>query len=605
MTAGETDKPDSGASRTATVPRIAGAGQLAMRARVPGPVLQGLLALAAYLAVFIVGFALPLLRHPGLPQVGQANMDPNFYIWSWRWWPYAISHALNPLYSHQIGAPAGYNLAWATTVPAVAVVLSPVTAVFGSIASFNLTLLLSAPVSGWAAFLAARRLTGRFWAALMGGAVYGFSSYEISHTFAGQPNLTVNMLLPLMLYLVLLWRDGKLGRRALVGLLAVAMAAEFYISIEAFVQMTLMWAAALLIGFAVARPAARQTAARLARLVAVAYVMAVVLALPYLAYALPHYPSGLTRQSARYSLNLANLVVPRPSRVFWLTSLTHYANSLQGFSSAAYVGIPLLVIVLALAVLTWSSRLTRLLVILFVLIVALAVGPHPIIGTKQLGTLPWAPLWSLPVARSAEPGRLILLGYLVLAIILAVWLAAPSSSRLMLAARWILGLSAVAAIFANLLTASSVIVPPASPTPSAASPTNALPGFISAGLYRHYLRPGEIVVVVSDRGNAGMLFQADTNFYMRIAGGFINQTFSTSTGLPAPVERLRHPTPAREQQFRAYVHQAGVGAILVEQAWAAPWMHVFSRMGLHGTQVGGMIVYRTGSGGASGDVKTG
>ncbi len=80
MTAGETDKPDSGASRTATVPRIASAGQLAMRARVPGPVLQGLLALAAYLVVFIVGFALPLLRHLGLPQVGQANMDPNFYI---------------------------------------------------------------------------------------------------------------------------------------------------------------------------------------------------------------------------------------------------------------------------------------------------------------------------------------------------------------------------------------------------------------------------------------------------------------------------------------------------------------------------------------------
>ena len=123
------------------------------------------------------------------------------------------------------------------------------------------------------------------------------------------------------------------------------------------------------------------------------------------------------------------------------------------------MGIPLLVVVLALAVLTWSSRLTRLLVILFVLIVALAVGPRPIIGTKQLGTLPWAPLWSLPVARSAELGRLILLGYLVLAIILAVWLAAPSSSRLMLAARWILGLAAVAAIFANLLTASAVIVP--------------------------------------------------------------------------------------------------------------------------------------------------
>jgi hypothetical protein len=124
-------------------------------------------------------------------------------------------------------------------------------------------------------------------------------------------------------------------------------------------------------------------------------------------------------------------------------------------------------------------------------------------------------------------------------------------------------------------------------------PTDELPAFITAGLYRDYLRPGEIVVVVSGRGNAGMLFQAETNFYFRIAGGFINRSLSTATGLPAPVEMLRHPTPARERQFRAYVRQAGVGAILVERAWAAPWMDVFSRMGLHATPVRGVIVYRT------------
>ncbi len=539
-----------------------------MRGRVPRPAVQGLLALAAYLAVFIIAYAFPLVVHPGLPQVGQTQVDPNFYIWSLRWWPYAISHGLNPLYSRQIGAPAGYDLAWTTTAPALAVFLAPVTAAFGPITSLNLTLLLSAPVSAWAAFLATRRLTGRFWAALMAGAVYGFCPYEVGHTGVGQANLIVIMLFPLMLYLALLWRDGKLGSRAFVGLMAVAMAAEFYIFNEAFAEMTVLWAAGLLIGFAVARPAERQTVARLARLVAVAWVVAVVLASPYLVYALRHYPAGFTKIYASNSLNLENLVNPRS-------------------------GIPLLVIVLALAVLTWSSRLTRLLVILFVLIAALAVGPRPVIGTRQLGSLPWARLWSLPLARSAEPVRLMLFGYLVLAIVLAVWLAIPAKSRLLLAARWILGLAAVAAILAYVPEASRGSVIPAGAPSAAVRPTDALPTFISSGLYRDYLRPGEIVVVVSDRGNAGMLFQADTNFYIRIAGGFINAALSSTTALPAPVARLSHPTPAREQQFRAYVHQAGVGAILVERAWAAPWMQIFSRMGLHGRLVGGMIVYRT------------
>lgn len=562
MTASEADKPGSGASRTATVPRIAGAGQFAMRARVPRPALQALLALAVYLAVFIIGYALPLVRHPGLPQVGQAKVDPNFYIWSWRWWPYAISHGLNPLYSRQIGAPVGLDLSWTTTTPAVAVILSPVTAAFGPITSFNLTLLLAAPVSAWTAFLAARRLTGRFWAALMAGTVYGFSWYEVGETGAGHPNLNVIMLLPLMLYLALLWRDGKLGRRSFVGLMAVAMAAEFYVFNETFAEMTVLWAAGLLIGFAVARPAERQTVARLARLVVLAYVVAIVLVSPYLVYALRHSPGQFTKVQPAFSLNLEDLVVPRS-------------------------GIPLLVIVLALAVLTWSSRLTRLLVILFVLIVALAIGPSPVIGAKQLGPVPWARLWYLPIVRSAQPLRLMIFGYLVLAIILAVLLAIPTKSRLLLASRWILGLAAVAAILAYMPTA------PAGPPSAAVRPTDALPTFISSGLYRDYLRPGEIVVVVSHRGNAGMLFQADTNFYMRIAGGFINRSLSNATGLPEPVVLLRHPTPARERQFRAYVHQAGVGAILVERAWAAPWMQIFSRMGLHGTSVGGVIVYRT------------
>jgi hypothetical protein len=590
--ASESGRPASDASPTTTVPPIAGTGQLAPGRPVPGPILQGLLALAVYLAVFIVGFALPLVRHLGLPQVGQATVDPNFYIWSWRWWPYAISHGLNPLYSRQIGAPVGYNLAWTTSVPAVAVVLTPITAAFGPIISFNLTLLLSAPVSAWAAFVAARRLTGHFWAALMAGAVYGFSSYEISHTVAGQPNLTVNLLPPLMLYLALLWRDGKLGRLAFAGLLAIALAAEFYISLEAFAEMTAVWAAGLLIGFAVARPEARRTVARLAGLAAAAYVVAIVLASPYLVYALRHSPAKFSKASPTFSLDVVNLVVPRPSRVFWLTSLKPYATSLLGFSSAAYVGIPLLLIVLALALLAWSSRLTRLLVMLFVLVIALAVGPVLIIGHRQLGNLPWARLWTLPVARSAEPVRLILFGYLVLALILAVWLAAPARSRLLLASRWALGLAAVAAILANLLPVSASEAVPAGAPSAAIRPANALPAFITSGRYRDYLRPGEIVVVVSDRGNAGMLFQADTNFYMRIAGGFINRTFSDPTALPVPVAQLRHPTPARERHFRAYIRQAGVGAILVEEAWAAPWMNVFTRMGLHGTPVGGVIVYR-------------
>ena len=572
MQANEAGKPGRGDSSTATMPGRAGAGQpatrAAMRVRAPHPALQGLLALAAYLAVFIIAYAAPLLRHPGVPRVDETSPDPNFYIWSWQWWPYAISHGLNPLYSGQIGAPAGYDLAWTTPTAAVAVLLSPVTELIGPIASFNLTLVLAAPVSAWAAFVTARRLTGRFWAALAAGAVYGFSWYEVGETAVGHPNLCVIMLLPLMVYLVLLWRDGKLRPRSFVALLAAAMAAEFYIFNETFFWMTVLGAALLLIGVVVARPAQRPEVIRLARLVGVAWVVAMVLAAPYLIYSLRHAPANFSKVLQPYfSLDLRELVTP-------------------------WSGIVLLVIALALAVFAWSSRLTRLLIIGFVLVVALAVGPVLVIDGRVRGPVPWEGLWHLLFARNTEPLRLIIFANLLFAMIVAVWLAMPARNRLLLASRWILGLVAIAGIIAYMPSLSREYDIPAGNPAAAAQPTHVLPTFFTSGAYRDYLRPGETVVVVSDRANAGMLFQAYTNFYMRLAGGFINMTF-TPSALPAPVAVLRRPTPARERQFLAYAHQAGVGAIIVERAWAEPWMNIFSRMGLHGTHVGGVIVYRT------------
>jgi hypothetical protein len=69
---------------------------------------------------------------------------------------------------------------------------------------------------------------------------------------------------------------------------------------------------------------------------------------------------------------------------------------------------------------------------------------------------------------------------------------------------------------------------------------------------------------------------------------------------PPPVAALTHLTRDTVRQFQDYARDAGVGAILVEQAWAQPWMSNFSRMGLHGTSAGGITVYPTGYPGAAG-----
>ncbi len=216
-------------------------------------------------------------------------------------------------------------------------------------------------------------------------------------------------------------------------------------------------------------------------------------------------------------------------------------------------------------------------------------------STQTTYRLPWAGLWGLPVARSAEPSRFIVFALLAVAAALALWLAAPDRSRLRWAARWGLGLLAAVAIITDSPTAYPAVqpLPPGYRLPAVTHAVNQLPAFITAGMYRRYLRPGEIVAVLTGRGNAGMLFQAAAGFYFRIAGGYINASLTPVDALPHALTLLAHPSPAALRLFDDYVRSSGLGAIIVEQAWEEPWMDL-GRVGLRGTSSGGVTIYPMG-----------
>jgi hypothetical protein len=597
------DAINSGTRQVDAVPDTAAApdqpfrftGLRGLFARVPGPGVQGLLAFAIYLVTFVLAAGMPLVRHLNVPNLRQYWTDVQFYAWSLGWWPWAVSHGVNPLFSSQIGAPHGYDLAWASTVPSVDLLMWPVTAAFGVVVSYNLVLLLIPPVSGWAAFVLARRLTGRFWPSLLAGAVYGFCPYELLHTWQGQPNLTVIALFPLMGYLVLRWWDGTLKRYGFVLWMAVAMALQFYTFNEAFAEMTAVWAGGLVIGLAVAGRAAWRKAARLAGLTAIAYAGALAAAAPYLIYSFKHYQGTLTRQEPAYSLPLIRLIVPESHQMFGVAPLIRYSNHLGRTGIENYVGLPLILILIGLAAFAWRSRISRLLLIGFAFAIALAAGPNLVVtSVRHTYRLPWAGLWNLPVARSAEPSRFIVFAVLVLAIALALWLARPDGSRLLRGARWGLGLLAVAAIITDTPTSYQAVnpLPPGYKPPATMHAVNQLPAFITQGMYHRYLRPGETVVILTHRGNAGMLFQAASGFYFRIAGGYINASLTPVNALPHPVTLLAHPSKVADRMFEDYARSSGLGAIVVEQAWAEPWMdNLGSKLGMPGTSAGGVTIY--------------
>lgn len=547
----------------------------------PPASLQGLAALTIFTA-FWVGLVVPaLVIHPGALQLDQSSMDPNFFVWSLRWWPYAIGHGLDPMTTRFIGAPGGFNLAWLTTVPVVAVLAAPVTAAFGPVVTLNLLTAFAPPVAGWAAFVLCRRLTGRFWPSLAGGAVYGYSAYEMNHSVPGHLNLTVSLLVPLISYLVVRWRDGAISREAFIGLLAAALVLQMLLFLETFAGLTVIWLAALSIGYWLAGPAARPRIAQLGRQAGVAYLVAVVIGSPYLGYVLTHTPAGFARNVPRTNaLNLASLIVPRPTRTFRLHWLHDTAAALPTASQAGYIGIPLLLLAAALAVWAWKDLFTRFVIVMFVFAVLVAAGPDLAAGTLHALPVPWALAWKLPLARSAFPVRFMVFADLALAVIVALWLAAPLRHALL---RWMTGLLAVAVVLVNIpfITAPQ-------PTPS-----SQLPGFIASGQFRHYLTHGEIVLVISARGNAGLLFQAVSDFYFRISGGFVNQAMTPRSDLPRPIQYLQTPSKPVEGAALDYLEDSRVGAVLFENRFPEPAiLSAFHGMGLRGRVLGGVTMFQ-------------
>jgi hypothetical protein len=560
-----------------SAPAVAGRAD-ATRPRSAWPFLSGLLALAIYLAAWLRAGALPMLTHPAWAQLNQPGMDPNFYVWSLQWWPYAISHGLDPLRSALVQAPTGTSLAWTTTVPPLALLAWPITHLAGPIVSFNLLVVASLPVSAWAAFLLCRRITSRFWPSLAGGAIYGICGYETNHIISGQLNLAFAPLLPLIAFLVVTWLDKKVNTGLFVGLLALALAAQFYLFLETFADLTVVLAVALGVGYLLAGKTGRPTAARLTRLVLLAYLLSVAAAAPYIWAALSHVPPGFNRSPTGF--DVMNIVVSRSGNVLGLGWLS--PHGIPPWPRGCFVGIPILVAAIALAVFHWKNKIVRFLTIMLVFVLIAALGPGVQFYGRQRFALPWRRLWYLPVVTSSFPTRLLVFAFLALAVGAAVWLAAPSRWPWLRLVRWLVVLLAIVTIATN------------SPVPSV-SHGPGVPSFITTGQYRHYLRPGSTVVIVATHtGNAGLLWQADTDFYFRLAGGYLNEAIAQSA-LPIPVARLLNPglSPADISQFRSFIRTAKVSAILVQWGSVRFWKGAFAKLGLTPQYVSGVIFYST------------
>jgi hypothetical protein len=452
--------------------------------RTPSAVRGGLVVAGAgvlYLAIAIGVFA-SIWFTPGAPSSTALGVggDPQLAIWFLRWQGFALTHGQNLLFTTYLDAPQGVNLMWNTTAPLIGVALAPLTLTRGAVVAYNVAETLGLAVSALAAFVMIRRYVRATdaigtSAALIGGALYGFSPYMASHAL-GHPPLVTLFTPPLMLLLVddLFLRQTRRPTRVGVALGLLA-AMQLLLWEELLLAEALVAAVGIVVLLAysvVARPAEplsgviRQRGPYAARALAAALVTFVVLASVPLAMQFfgAQTVHGAVWGRNQFVTDLLAFVTPTPLQAIapgFATQLSeHFSANVYEWSG--YLGILLLVLLGFALRNLWSRGFTRpanivgVLTVLCVFVALLSMGPvinvaghtllvpvaviavvivyavrrrFPQVGVRRAARIilwTFLAVWSatifVPFVNDIIPARLMLFVFLFAAMILAVWL---------------------------------------------------------------------------------------------------------------------------------------------------------------------------------------
>src|SRR4249919_2488547 len=135
----------------------------------PRPALLGAAAFLLYLAASIVLWGIPVLAHFSTRYVQNGRADADFYRWALAWTPWALAHGQSPLSTQHVFAPTGIDMTWTALIPGPAIVMWPVTRLFGALATSYALKLLAPALAAWGAYLVCHRITKAFWPSLIGG----------------------------------------------------------------------------------------------------------------------------------------------------------------------------------------------------------------------------------------------------------------------------------------------------------------------------------------------------------------------------------------------------------------------------------------------------
>lgn len=344
--------------------------------------------------------------------------------WFLAWTPHAVFSGQAPWTSSYLSVPSGVNLTWNTLMPLPGLLMSPVTALAGPLATHTLLAVLAIAGSATAMWWAAARWASWWLARFAAGLLYAFSPYLVAQG-GGHLNLELVALPPVMLVLA----DEVLVRQRLRaelagGLLGLVALAQFLTTEEVLASMAVVAAAGLGVLSWQHRGQLQRRRLRHASigLAAAAGVLTLGAAWPLeVQFFGPGRLSAHVQDVSPYAADVLGVVVPSAHEVIGSSLTAHWAGN--EFENGSYLGVPLL---LAVGFLAWRYRsigVVRFAAVLAVVTWVLSLGDHLHFGGVRYDVpLPFGLLSRLPVLHNLVSVRLSLYVVLCAALVVAVGL---------------------------------------------------------------------------------------------------------------------------------------------------------------------------------------
>ncbi len=358
-------------------------------------------------------------------QVGDPT-DIDLFAWFIRYSAESVAHGSLPhLVTTAMNAPRGVNLMWNTSLLLPGVLLTPVTLLAG--AQVSLTVLLTLGFAGSAAtmFWVLRRWSVSTWPAALGGAVYGFSP-AMAASGIGHYHVQFAVLPPLIIDALLRILTGR-GRPVRTGIwLGVLTAVQLFTGEELLLDTAV---AGLVIAVVLVLVNTREIAGR-AMAAAAGLGSAAVAALVLAGYGLwVQFHGPLTEHGSPWKVthfrNRAAAFVTPGSKVLLHTkadAAAMVAHPSYVVEYVAYLGWPLLVVLLAATIRYWADRRIRVAALSCAVLEIFSLGTVQVVRgvTVPRALLPWHWLTHLPVLSQVLPDRLSILADGLAATVLAV-----------------------------------------------------------------------------------------------------------------------------------------------------------------------------------------